>query len=172
MDRAFHVLVLCTGNSARSILAECALNRRGGGRIRAYSAGSHPKALPHPLALELLAARGFDTDGLASKSWDEFAKPGAPELDLVVTVCDNAAGETCPVWVGAPLSVHWGVDDPAACEGTEAEQRAAFERAYRELDHKVEQLVRLDFTSLPREELRRELERIATLSPEPAPSAG
>ena len=157
---AFHVLVLCTGNSARSILAECALKQRAGDRLRAFSAGSHPKAAPHPFALELLEKRGLDTSALRSKSWDEFAAPGAPGLDLVVTVCSKAAGETCPVWPGAPLRAHWGVDDPAACTGSEAEQRAAFERAWRELDHKIEHFARLDFESLDRDRLQAELDRI------------
>jgi arsenate reductase len=167
-----HVLFLCTGNSARSILAECLLNRRGEGRIRAHSAGSHPKPAPHPLALELLEARGFDTSGLRSKSWDEFAKPGAPDLDLVITVCGNAASETCPMWIGEPLRAHWGVDDPAGL--SEEEQRPAFERAFRELDRKIEQFARLDLTSLDRETLSAELERIAKLWPWSTrhPSAG
>ena len=158
-----HVLFLCTGNSARSILAECVLNRRGEGRIRAHSAGSHPKPAPHPLALELLEARGFDTSGLRSKGWDEFARRGAPELDLVITVCGNAAGETCPMWIGEPLQLHWGVDDPAGF--SEAEQREAFERAFRELDHKIEQLARIELESLDRETLHVELERIARVWP-------
>lgn len=163
MPDPFHVLFLCTGNSARSIMAECALNRRGEGRIRAHSAGSHPKPAPHPLALELLAKRGFDTRGLRSKSWDEFARPDAPALDLVITVCGNAAGETCPMWTGEPVQAHWGVDDPAGL--SDDEQRPAFERAFRELDHKIEELLRLDLAALDRGALLVELERIAGLWP-------
>ena len=163
MSEPFQVLFLCTGNSARSILAECALNRRGAGRIRAHSAGSQPRPAPHPLALELLETRGFDTSGLHSKSWDEFAKPGAPDLDLVITVCGNAAGETCPMWIGEPLQAHWGVNDPAGLSAVE--QRPAFERAFRELDHKIEHLARLELACLDRETLYVELERIARLWP-------
>ena len=158
--RPFHVLVLCTGNSARSFLAECALNRRGEGRVRAFSAGSRPKGEPHPLALALLEERGFDTSGLRSKSWDEFATPDAPPIDLVVTVCDNAARETCPVWPGAPLSVHWGVDDPAAVNGSPEEQRAAFELAWQELDAKIARFAALDLEGLSRDALLAELRRI------------
>jgi protein-tyrosine-phosphatase len=163
MSEPFKVLVLCTGNSARSILAECLLNRRGEGRIQAFSAGSHPKPAPHPLALALLAERGFDTSGLSSKSWNEFTGKHAPPLDLVITVCGNAAEQTCPMWSGTPVQAHWGVDDPAGL--TEAEQRPAFERAYRELDHKITELVKLDFETLTPEALRTELDRIARLWP-------
>ena len=166
MGELFQVLVLCTGNSARSILAECSLNRRGADRIRAFSAGSHPKPSPHPLVLELLEKRGFDTSTLRSKSWSEFAGPDAPKLDLVITVCGDAAGETCPMWTGSPLYVHWGVDDPAACAGSEAEQRAATQRAWRELDHKIERLVELDIETLTPTALQVELDRIAVLWPE------
>ena len=166
MGELFQVLVLCTGNSARSILAECSLNRRGADRIRAFSAGSHPKPSPHPLVLELLEGRGFDTSTLRSKSWSEFAGPDAPKLDLVITVCGDAAGETCPRWTGSPLYVHWGVDDPATCAGSEADKRAATERAWRELDYKIEQLVKLDIEALTPTALQIELDRIAPLWPE------
>ncbi len=133
-----NVLVLCTGNSARSILAEAYLNHAGQGRIRAFSAGSRPGGRVNPLALELLEKKGIRAEGARSKSWDEFAAPGAPRMDLVVTVCDSAAGETCPVWPGAPAREHWGVDDPAAVEGTDAEKRAAFDKAFRELKAKID----------------------------------
>jgi protein-tyrosine-phosphatase len=149
-QRRYNVLFLCTGNSARSILAEAILNRLGAGRFQAYSAGSHPKGRVHPVALETLRERGFDASGLRSKSWDEFAGPGAPALDFVFTVCDDAAGEACPVWPGQPMRAHWGVEDPAAFEGPEDRQRRVFRRAYLEL----EQRIRL-FTSLPVESIDR-----------------
>lgn len=130
-----NVLFLCTGNSARSILAEVLLNRDGAGRFRGYSAGSFPKGRVHPMALALLADLGLPTAGLRSKSWDEFAAPGAPPIDFVVTVCDNAAGETCPVWPGRRVTLHWGIADPAAVEGPG--QRAAFERALNDLGGRI-----------------------------------
>ena len=130
-----NVLFLCTGNSARSILAEALLNRLGEGRWRGFSAGSFPKGEVHPMALRLLAEHGFPTDGLRSKSWDEFAAPAGPDIDQVITVCDNAAGETCPAWPGHPARAHWGMADPAAVEG--AGQRAAFEEAYRLLEARI-----------------------------------
>lgn len=133
-----NVLFLCTGNSARSILAEAYLNAAGKGRYRAYSAGSKPGGKVNPHALRLLAEKGITAEGARSKSWDEFARAGAPKMDLVVTVCDNAAGETCPVWPGAPTRAHWGVDDPAAVEGSDAEKRAAFEKAFLELKAKID----------------------------------
>ena len=134
-ERPRSVLFLCTGNSARSILAEALLNRLGGGRWRGFSAGSFPKGEVHPMALQLLHERGFPTGGLRSKSWDEFAGTDAPPLDLIVTVCDNAAGETCPVWPGHPARAHWAIADPAAVEGEG--QRAAFEEAYRLLESRI-----------------------------------
>jgi arsenate reductase len=149
-QRTYNALFLCTGNSARSILAEAILGRLGRGRLRAYSAGSHPKGELHPMALELLRERGYDTSGLRSKSWDEFARPGAPALDFVFSVCDNAAGEACPLWPGQPMTAHWGVEDPAAFEGPEDGQRALFRRAYLELERRIEL-----FTSLPIESLDR-----------------
>lgn len=134
-----NVLFLCTGNSARSILAEALLNRDGAGRFRGFSAGSFPKGRVHPMALALLADLGLPTAGLSSKSWDEFAAPGAPPIDFVVTVCDNAAGETCPVWPGRPVTLHWGIADPATVEGPG--QRAAFERALNEIEGRIAQFV-------------------------------
>ena len=127
-DRAFNVLFLCTGNSARSILAESILRKNGGGRFNAYSAGSHPKGRVNPFALKTLEAYGYPAEGFRSKSWDEFAAPDAPKLDFVFTVCDSAAGETCPVWPGQPMTAHWGIEDPAAVEGTRYFEK---ERAFR-----------------------------------------
>jgi arsenate reductase len=143
-DRVYNVLFLCTGNSARSILAEAILNRRGKGRFKAFSAGSHPKGAVHPLALALLERKGLSTEGLRSKAWDEFAKPGAPELNFVFTVCDNAAGEVCPIWPGQPMTAHWGQPDPAAVEGTDLDKTNAFREAFRMLERRIEM-----FTSLP-----------------------
>ncbi|MBS0393552.1 MAG: arsenate reductase ArsC [Proteobacteria bacterium] len=142
-DRPLSVLFLCTGNSARSILAEAILNHRGNGRFRAFSAGSHPTGRVNPGALELLQRLKLPTDGLRSKSWDEFAVPGAPPLDYIFTVCDNAAGEVCPVWPGQPVAAHWGVPDPAAVSDPAARSRA-FEEAYRLLARRIDL-----FTSLP-----------------------
>jgi arsenate reductase len=143
-ERVYNVLFLCTGNSARSILAETILNRRGKGRFKAFSAGSHPKGAVHPLALALLERKGFPTEGLRSKAWDEFAQPGAPKLDFVFTVCDNAAGEVCPIWPGQPMTAHWGQPDPAAVEGTDLDKTNAFREAFRMLERRIDM-----FTSLP-----------------------
>jgi len=140
----YNVLFLCTGNSARSILAEAILAHRGAGRFRSFSAGSHPNGRVNPFALALLERLGWPTDGYRSKSWDEFAVPGAPPLHFVFTVCDNAAGEVCPVWPGQPVTAHWGIPDPAAVEGTEMQKTEAFREAFRVLDRRVEL-----FTSLP-----------------------
>jgi protein-tyrosine-phosphatase len=147
-DRTYNVLFLCTGNSARSILAEAILNRRGQGRFQGHSAGSHPRGAVHPMALELLRERGHQTAGLRSKSWEEFAKPGAPAIDFVFTVCDNAAREACPVWPGRPITAHWGVEDPAAFEGSAGEQRSLFRRVYLEIERRIDL-----FTNLPVESL-------------------
>jgi len=136
-DRIFNVLFLCTGNSARSILAESILAKDGAGHFRAFSAGSQPKGAVNPLALETLREFGYPTEGLRSKSWAEFDAPGAPRLDFVITVCDNAAGETCPIWPGHPLQAHWGIEDPAAVEGSPMHKRAAFATAFRHLKNRI-----------------------------------
>jgi arsenate reductase (thioredoxin) len=138
-----NVLFLCTGNSARSILAEAYLNHAGKGRFKAYSAGSHPGGKVNPFALELLASQGIDTAGVRSKSWDEFAKAGAPAIDLIFTVCDNAANEACPVWPGRPVTAHWGIADPAAVEGSDDEKRKAFRRAFSELSARIDAFLAL-----------------------------
>lgn len=160
MEPVYNVLFLCTGNSARSIMAECALNLQGKGRFRAFSAGSHPKGEVHPMALRLLEQLGHDTSGLRSKSWDEFAVPGAPPLHFVFTVCDNAAGEVCPVWPGQPMTAHWGVEDPAAFAGTEAQTLAFFRRIYSYLDNRVKIFTALPVATLDRLSLQRRLDEI------------
>jgi arsenate reductase (thioredoxin) len=137
-----NVLFLCTGNSARSILAEAYLNWAGKGRFRAYSAGSHPTGKVNPFALELLRKHGISVEGLRSKSWDEFAAPGAPKLDFVFTVCAGAAGEVCPVWPGTPVKGHWGVADPAAVQGSDDEKRQAFREAFTELSNRIQRFLR------------------------------
>jgi protein-tyrosine-phosphatase len=159
-DGAYNVLFLCTGNSARSIIAECVLNRLGAGRFRAYSAGSFPKGAVHPYALELLSRAGYPTNGLRSKSWDEFAAPGAPPLDFVFTVCDRAAQEACPIWPGQPMTAHWGLPDPAAAEGKEAERRLAFADTLRALTNRISVFVSLPIASLDRLSLQRRLTEI------------
>ena len=147
-ERVFNVLFLCTGNTARSILAEAILNKDGRGRFRAYSAGSQPKGTINPIALRLLQRLEYPTGGLRSKSWQEFAKPGAPVMDFVFTVCDNAAGEACPVWPGRPMTAHWGIEDPAAVEGSEAEKEAAFIEAHRLLKNRIDAFVNLPMKSI------------------------
>jgi arsenate reductase len=159
-DHVYNVLFLCTGNSARSILAECILNREGKGRFRAFSAGSHPKGQVHPFAIELLKKLNHPTAGLRSKSWDEFAAPDAPHLDFVFTVCDNAANEVCPIWPGQPMTAHWGVPDPAAAEGTEAERHLAFADTYRMLLNRISIFTSLPMRSLDRLSLQKRLDEI------------
>ena len=149
-DKTFNVLFLCTGNSARSIMAEAYLNEIGRGRFRAYSAGSHPGGKVNPFALELLRKNRISTVGARSKAWDEFAKPRAPHMDIIITVCDQAAGETCPVWPGRPLTAHWGVEDPAAVEGTDEEKHAAFMKAFTTLQKRIALLASLRLESLDR----------------------
>jgi protein-tyrosine-phosphatase len=162
MERVYNVLFLCTGNSARSIIAECVLNRLGSGRFIAYSAGSVPKGDAHPYALDLLRRRDFDTEDLRSKSWDEFAGPNAPKLDFVFTVCDNAANEVCPVWPGQPMTAHWGLPDPAAVEGNEAVKHLAFADTLRMLTNRIGIFVNLPLASIDRLSLRRKLQEIGS----------
>jgi protein-tyrosine-phosphatase len=158
----YNVLFLCTGNSARSIMAEALLNFWGRGRFRAYSAGSHPKGQVHPLALEMLERTHLPAEGARSKSWSEFAGPGAPKLDFVFTVCGNAAQEECPYWPGQPMTAHWGVDDPAAVEGPREEQVRAFNRALRELDARIKLFTSLPLGSLDRLTLEEKLHAIGS----------
>lgn len=157
-DKIYNVLFLCTGNSARSILAEALLNHMGEGRFRAYSAGSFPKGDVHPAALKLLDELGFETAELRSKSWDEFSKPGAPVFDFIFTVCDNAAGETCPVWPGKPMNAHWGIEDPAAVEGPG--QREAFEHALHFLSNRISLFLALPHESIDEMAMDRKLKEI------------
>ena len=161
-DRPFNVLFLCTGNSARSIMAEAILNKLGAGKFSAHSAGSQPKGQVHPETIRLLQDLGYDTSGFRSKSWNEFAKPGAPSLDFAFTVCDNAAGETCPIWPGQPMTAHWGIPDPAAVEGTEAEIASAFRDAYLLLQRRIELFANLPVRSLDRMSLQKHLDEIGT----------
>lgn len=158
--RRFNVLFVCTGNSARSILAEAYLNATAGGRFRAYSAGSHPAGKVNPSAVELLQKKGIATEGLRSKSWDEFASPGAPALDFVFTVCDNAAGEVCPLWLGHPASAHWGMPDPAAVAGSDEEKRRAFLSAFATLSARIQLLLNLPIDKLDALALKTSLEDI------------
>ncbi|MBX3568705.1 MAG: arsenate reductase ArsC [Rhizobiaceae bacterium] len=159
-DRIFNVLFLCTGNSARSILAESILSREGAGRFRAFSAGSQPKGEVNPLALKVLKSFDCPADGFRSKSWEEFAVPGAPALDFVFTVCDNAAGETCPVWPGQPMTAHWGIEDPAAAEGSDIQKEAAFVTAFRHLKNRICAFAALPVASLDKSSLRAKLAEI------------
>lgn len=158
--KTYNVLFLCTGNSARSVMAEAYLNAAGEGRFKAYSAGSHPAGQVNPFALELLARKHVPVSGLRSKSWDEFARPGAPQLDFIFTVCDNAAGEVCPVWPGKPMTAHWGVPDPAAVTGTDEDKRKAFQRAFVELSARINLLIALPIHKLEAGALRIRLQEI------------
>jgi arsenate reductase len=160
--RQYNVLILCTGNSARSILGEALVNRLGRGRFKGFSAGSTPKGAVHPLALQLLEHLKLPTSGMRSKSWDEFAAPGAPPLDFIFTVCDNAAGEMCPAWPGRPLTAHWGIPDPAAVKGSDIEKRAAFRQAYDELERRIEAFMNLPIESLDRAQLQQRLSALGT----------
>ncbi len=162
-DKVYNVLFLCTGNSARSILAESILQQEGEGRFQAFSAGSQPKSEPHPLALELLQQLEHPLDGLRSKSWDEFAGDDAPQMDFIITVCDNAAGETCPVWPGKPASAHWGIPDPAAATGSEDQQRRAFAQAYARMSARIVKFTGLKFGELGPAKLKKKLAEIGAI---------
>ena len=163
MAEPFNVLFLCTGNSARSVMAEAILNRVGAGKFRAFSAGSHPKGRIHPETIRLLQGLHYDTSGLRSKSWSEFADPGAPVLNFVFTVCDNAAGETCPVWPGQPMTAHWGIPDPAEATGSAAQVVLAFKEAYRMLERRIGIFVSLPLRSLDQLTLQNKLREIGRL---------
>jgi protein-tyrosine-phosphatase len=165
-SKPFNVLFLCTGNSARSILAEVLLNAMGGGRFKAYSAGSHPKGRVHTMALELLEKNRLPTAGLRSKDWNEFAQPGAPRMDFVFTVCDDAAGEVCPVWPGQPMTAHWGIPDPAAVEGPDERKRKAFFTAYQQLSNRLSIFVNLPLARLDRLALQKRLDDIGRIGRE------
>lgn len=164
-DRPYNVLFLCTGNSARSILAEALINHWGRGRFVGYSAGSLPKGKVHPIALELLEHMNMPTAGMRSKSWNEFERPDAPKLDFVFTVCDNAAAEACPVWPGQPMTAHWGVEDPAAVEGSDTDKWLAFRQAFRELESRIKLFTSLPIKSLDRVKLQERLRDIGRSRP-------
>ncbi len=164
-DRIYNVLFLCTGNSARSILGESIVNHLGEGRFKGFSAGSHPKGAVHPYALELLVSLQMPVHGLRSKSWDEFARDGAPGMDFIITVCDDAAGETCPIWPGHPMTAHWGVPDPAALRGGEIELRSAFRQAFAALENRIKVFLSLPFATLDRMTLQTRLDAIGRKPP-------
>jgi arsenate reductase (thioredoxin) len=159
-DRIYSVLFLCTGNSARSILAESILNRYGAGQFRGFSAGSHPNGQVNPFVLDLLKRFDFPTESLRSKSWDEFSTPTSPHFDFIITVCDNAAGEACPVWLGKPTTAHWGIPDPAAVQGTDIEKKAAFNQAFMSMDRRIRLFLSLPIASLDQLRIKREMDAI------------
>ncbi|WP_076591786.1 arsenate reductase ArsC [Herminiimonas arsenitoxidans] len=161
-DKTYNVLFLCTGNSARSIMAEAMLNTMGKGRFKAYSAGSHPGGTVNPFAIEQIKGTGYALDNLRSKSWDEFALPDAPHMDIVITVCDSAAGEVCPFWPGQPVSAHWGFEDPAAAKGTDEEKRAVFSKVAKQIYTRVNLLNSLPIAMLEKTALKREMDAIGT----------
>lgn len=162
-DTIFNVLFLCTGNTARSVLAEGVLRKEGAGRFKAFSAGSQPKGVVNPFALKVLGAYGYPVEGYRSKSWDEFAAPGAPVMDFVFTVCDSAAGEACPFWPGQPMTAHWGIEDPAAVEGTDMEKEAAFVTAFKQMRNRISAFTALPVKSLDRMSLKARLDAIGQL---------
>jgi len=159
-EKTCNVLFLCTGNSARSIMAEALVTTMSGGRLRGFSAGSHPGGKVNPFAIEQVKAIGYPVDDLHSKSWDEFAAPDAPQMDFIITVCDNAAGEVCPVWPGHPVSAHWGFEDPAAVEGTEEEKRAAFSKIFKKIAGRMNVFVNLPVHALDKNTIRSEMQKI------------
>jgi arsenate reductase len=166
-DKTFNVLVLCTGNSARSVMAEALFNVLGKGRFRAYSAGSHPSGKVNPFAAERCQSIGYDVSALRSKSWDEFAAADAPKMDFVITVCDHAAGEVCPIWPGTPITAHWGFQDPAAFEGTDEDKRKLFDKVFRQIMGRVGQFVNLPLHVLDRNAIRKEMRAIGQQAVEP-----
>ncbi|WP_287955631.1 arsenate reductase ArsC [Achromobacter sp.] len=159
-DKVYNVLFLCTGNSARSIMAEALLNSLGKGRFHAYSAGSHPGGQVNPFAIEKVQVLNYPIESLRSKSWDEFASPDAPQMDFIITVCDNAAGEVCPVWPGQPISAHWGFEDPAAALGTDDEKRRVFEKIFRQISARINIFANLPIAALDKAAIHRELQQI------------
>jgi arsenate reductase (thioredoxin) len=167
-DQPYNVLFLCTGNSARSILAESLMTHWGRGKFRGFSAGSHPKGAVHPIAIDLLKQMKLPTEGLRSKAWDEFAAPGAEPLDFVFTVCDNAAGEACPYWPGQPMTAHWGVPDPAAVEGSDTAKWIAFRQAFQALENRIKIFTSLPLETLDRNRLKERLDAIGKASPQEA----
>lgn len=173
-DRVFNVLFLCTGNTARSILAESIMRRDGAARFRAFSAGSHPKGTVNPLALKTLQSYGYPTEAFRSKGWDEFGAPDAPKMDFVFTVCDSAAGETCPIWPGHPMTAHWGVEDPAAVEGSDIQREAAFAAAFKYLRNRISVFINLPIASLDKMTLNARLRDIGKMdgSTTVSPKAG
>lgn len=168
-QQIYNVLVLCTGNSSRSIMAEALINTLGRNRFRAYSAGSKPTGIVNPFATEQIKATGYSLENLRSKNWDEYTSPNAPRLDIVITVCDNAAGEVCPIWPGRPLSTHWGFEDPAAATGTDDEKRLVFHRVFQQISKRVQLLVNLPLHELDPSQTKRELDRIGTFDTDGAP---
>jgi protein-tyrosine-phosphatase len=162
-DRVFNVLFLCTGNTARSVLAESILQKEGGGTFRAFSAGSQPKGEVNPYTLRVLASMGYPPEGFRSKSWDEFAAPDAPKMDFIFTVCDSAAGEACPVWLGHPTTAHWGIEDPAAVEGTDIEKERAFVEAFRLMRNRITIFVNLPFATLDKLATQERLDEIGRM---------
>ena len=171
IDKTYNVLFLCTGNSARSILAESILNKEGGGLFKAFSAGSQPKGEVNPYALKELETLGYQSTGFSSKSWDVFAAPGAPEMDFIFTVCDSAAGEACPVWIGHPMTAHWGVEDPAAVSGLDIDKRRAFAQAARFLKNRIRAFVNLPLASIDRMSLQTKLREIGQVQDASATTA-
>lgn len=166
-DKVYNVLFLCTGNSARSIMAEALLNSLGKGRFHAYSAGSHPAAAVNPFAIEKVQVLGYPLENLRSKSWDEFAVADAPQMDFIITVCDSAAGEVCPIWPGQPTSAHWGFEDPAAAQGSDEEKRRVFEKVFRQISTRIHMFISLPLAALDKAAIHRELKEIGATAPTP-----